>query len=214
MNCKLNAALILEYAVGEPSLEERQEVEVHLASCAECRAEVRFHRSLSRDLKDLPQPAFPPELEEVLVRAAIQTRRSLPKSTVAARSEADGRSRWLPILCGAAGLAIVGLLVLLLLPGRVFSPGSVDEMVYGGSGRTTNVMSDAFMLIRNLRQGWELLAQFLSWCSPVARALGSALEAVGAARWSALVGTVVAAVLVLRRFTRKRDVGHAKARGL
>lgn len=214
MNCGFQSDLLLEYATGEPSLAERQEVEVHLASCAECRSEVRFHRSLIADLTELPRPNFPPELEEVLVRAAVQSRRSLGPSSVGARVPRRTRVSWLPVLCGAAGLAIVGILILLLFPGRMFSPGTMDEMAYGGGGRGPGVMSDALMLIRNLRQGWSLLAQFLSWCSPVASAAVSALQAVGAMRWAALGASLFAALFVLRRVTRRRNVGHAKARSL
>ncbi|MBK8231621.1 MAG: hypothetical protein IT349_16090 [Candidatus Eisenbacteria bacterium] len=214
IGCDFNTDLLLEFAVGEIAQPERSEVEAHINGCAICRAEVRLHRSLARDLKDLPAPAFPSDLEEVLVRAAIQTRRSMPRSASRVRASRPTVA-WLPVLCGAAGLAIVGVLILLLLPGRMLSPGSVDEMVYGGAGRGTNVMGDALMLLRNLRQGWEFVLRVLGWLSPISRALGAVFEAVGAARWLMGLATTAVAVLAVRRLTRsRRQQPQAKVHGV
>lgn len=214
MGCDFNTDLLLEFAVGEIAQAERAEVEAHVNGCVACRAEVRLHRSLARDLKELPAPSFPSDLEEVLVRAAIQTRRSMPRPTSRV-SPARPAVAWLPVLCGAAGLAIVGVLILLLLPGRMLSPGSVDEMVYGGAGRGTNVMGDALMLLRNLRQGWEFVLRVLGWLSPITRALGAVFEAVGAGRWLMVLATTTVAVWAVRRLTRSRkQQPQAKVHGV
>jgi len=97
----------------------------------------------------------------------------------------------------------------------MLSPGSVDEMVYGGAGRGTNVMGDALMLLRNLRQGWEFVLRVLGWLSPISRALGAVFEAVGAARWLMGLATTAVAVMAVRRLTRsRRQQPPAKVHGV
>jgi hypothetical protein len=55
--CSDVAPLLVFYACGEVSAEERAQIETHLASCAECRAQLGDENELLGALKDLPQAA-------------------------------------------------------------------------------------------------------------------------------------------------------------
>lgn len=213
--CDTSPQLLLEFALGDLDAAQTAEMKAHLAGCAACRLEVRSHRTLAEDLRSLPVPEPPADLEEILVRAAIQTRRSM--GVRAPRwSASRPRFTWTPILCGATGLAIVAVLCLLLLPGRVLSPSSMGEVVYGTGTRNVNALGDPMKLLSNVRQGWEMVTRFATWIAPLSKALGAALGAVGPMRWTLVVSALFGASFMLWRLTRpvvvKRGAPGANAR--
>lgn len=55
--CADIAPLLVFYSCDEVSPEEREQIEVHLASCAECRAQLEEENSLNSALADIAQPA-------------------------------------------------------------------------------------------------------------------------------------------------------------
>lgn len=213
-HCGFSPDALLEYAIGENTPQASDEVASHLVHCVTCRAEIAFHRSLAADLRTLSAPEPPADLEEVLVRAAIQARRSLGPGGRRNPGAVRRGISWTPILCGAVGLAVVAVFVLFLLPGRMLSPESLDDGGFG-RGRGTNVFGDTIQLLQNLRQGWEMVSRFLTWISPVSEALGAALAAVGVFGWSFLGVSFVGAALLLRRLTRsgqKKGTRHVVTR--
>jgi hypothetical protein len=216
MSCGFDKSLLLDFALGEISLPDRVETRRHIARCEPCNAELKFHRSLSRDLEALPVPSFPAHLEEILVRSAVQVRRSIARGAHGELAIGRLRFSWTPVLCTAAGLAIVAVLVLILMPGSLVSPGGTQAPGVGGMGRGASVVSDVMRFVSNVQEGWSIARDFLGRLSPVGRAAGAVFEAIGLERWGILAFSVFAVVLLLWRFTkpgRKRSVGHVKARG-
>lgn len=207
--CTCDRSLLLEFALGELDPQQRLRVAAQVSDCASCAAEVRAHERLTEDLKRLPVPAFPLPLEEVLIRSAVQVRRGL-----AGRRAARKEFAWTPVLCATAGLAIVAVLVLILRPTNLVGPGtSMDEVVYGGAGRGATAFQDLVQLYANIRQGWELLVEFLGKLAPVWRAMRALLGAVGAVRIAMAGVSVLLVVVVLWRWGRpRRNVRHASAR--
>jgi hypothetical protein len=208
--CTCDRSLLLEFALGELEPQQRVRIAAQVRDCPACAAEVRAHERLAGDLRLLPVPAFPAQLEEVLVRSAVQARRGL-----AGRQTAAGKEfAWTPVLCAAAGLAIVAVLVLILRPTNLVGPGSsMDEVVYGGAGRGATAFQDLVRLYDNIRQGWEILVDFLGKLAPVWRAVRVLLGAVGTARIAMAGTSVLLVVVLLWRWGRpKRNVRHANAR--
>ncbi|MCA9727200.1 MAG: hypothetical protein R3E12_16640 [Candidatus Eisenbacteria bacterium] len=208
--CACDQSLLLEFALGDLEPSQRSRVEAQVRQCPACASEVRRYRELIGDLGALPIAPFPIQLEEVLVRSAIQARRGMAGRKTAPRREFS----WTPVLCAAAGLAIVAVLVLILRPGNLVGPGSsVDEVVYGGVGRGATAFQDLVELYANIQQGWRILVEFLTKLAPVWRALRAALAAVGAVRIGLAAVSVLAVVALLWRLGRpKRKMGHANAR--
>jgi hypothetical protein len=209
--CSCDPSLLLGYALGDLTEPERARVEIQIRLCPSCAAEVETHRQLAGRLRRLPVPAFPAGLEEVLVRSAIQARRSRAGRAAVRQRE----FAWTPVLCAAAGLAIVAVLVLILNPGNLMNPGgSVDDVVYGGVGRSATAFQQLVELYANVRQGWDVLVEFLSRFAPVWRALQATVGAVGTVRIAMAGLSVLAVVLLLWRLVRpKRKIGAANARG-
>jgi hypothetical protein len=207
--CTCDRSLLLEFALGELDPQQRLRVAAQVRDCASCAAEVRAHERLAQDLERLPVPAFPLQLEEVLIRSAVQARRGL-----AGRRAARKEFAWTPVLCATAGLAIVAVLVLILRPTNLVGPGtSMDEVVYGGAGRGATAFQDLVQLYANIRQGWELLVEFVGKLAPVWRAMRALLGAVGAARIAMAGVSVLLVVVFLWRWGRpRRNVRHASAR--
>jgi anti-sigma factor RsiW len=182
--CTCDQSLLLEFALGELEPSQRPRVAAQVRDCPICASEVRSHQELAKDLARLPQPVFPIPLEEVLVRSAIQARR------------------------------VLAVLVLILSPANLVGTGSgVDEVVYGGAGRGATAFQDLVRLYANIRQGWEILVEFLGKLTPVWRALRALLGAVGVLRAGIAVLSVLAVVMLLWRWGRpRRKMGHANAR--
>jgi hypothetical protein len=214
MNCTFDKDLVQEYAIGEVTAYERREVEDHLGRCAHCRMEVAAFRQLARQLSDLPEPDFPDGLEETLIRASIQAARSTAPA-LEARSPIRLRPAWALGLASLAGTAVLVLLVVLLWPGRLSSWMPVNRVVGSGVGQGLGLLDGILRWVGDLRSGWSLLKEFVSYLSPVRRAASIALSGVAGPVWAALILGAVGGTLVLWRVTgggqkKMRRAGHAR----
>ena len=146
MKCTFNKDLLQEYAIGEVNPAERGQVEEHLGACTECRLEITDLRRMVRDLSSLPEPDFPVDLEDVLIRAAVQAGRS-QQGTYAVPRRSHLRPVWIYALAGGAGLVFVVFVVLLLWPGRfaVMGPGG------GVEGQGIGLLDSVFGWAQNVR---------------------------------------------------------------
>ncbi len=205
MRCQFDKILLEEYAIGEVKAAERTQVESHLSACADCRLEVTDLRRLVRELTALPEPEFPPELEETLVRSAIQAgRAALPvRSGVRA---AGARPGWVYVLSGAAGLGFVMALLLLFWPARFAQIGSSGE---GGVGQGLGLLDSVFRWVDSAGTTWDSVRDFLNRFAPVGKAVRIAVAGVGSSLWTAVALGAVATALFLWRLT---STGQKKAR--
>lgn len=214
MKCPFDRDLLQEYAVGEVTAPERSRVEEHLGICADCRLEVTDLRRIVRDLTALPEPDFPPDLEEVLVRSAIQAGRDL--QTIRPLPRRTGiRPTWVYAMSGAVGLAAVIFLVVLLWPSRVGQEGPVGRMVGGGVGQGLGLLDSIMRWLEGVRSSWDAVSDYLGRFAPVGRAVRVAVAGVGSSLWTALALGGVAIALLLWRITgaghkKMRSVDHAK----
>lgn len=209
MTCDFNKGLLQEFAIGEVSGAERREVESHLAHCIHCRAEVAYQRQLARDLAAVPEPDFPLELEEVLIRSSIQ----------AAMTGEAGRSiktsklqpAWVLALGSAAGLGIIILLVLLLWPARVTTWGGLEPT---GGGQGLGLLDGVTRWIADFRAALQTVQDFFSHFAPVLKAVRMALGALGGSVWAALILGALSTTLLLWRISsagkKTRGIDHAK----
>jgi anti-sigma factor RsiW len=110
MNCLFDKDLLQEYAIGEIMEADRATVEGHLTVCAVCRLEVADLRRLARDLSSIPEPAFPVDLEEVLVRAAFQAARAQQPVRVTSVRPVGLRRSWTLVPARSASLSRVSWL--------------------------------------------------------------------------------------------------------
>jgi hypothetical protein len=218
MSCVFDKDLILEYAIGEVTPDERQQVESHLTACTACRMEVATQRQMVRELVKLPEPAFPSDLEDVLVRASLQAfkteRASRPGQAIAPRRGLY----WAFGLGGLLGFGVLVLLVLLLWPGRVSSWVPLGRALDGGVGQGLGLLDSVMQWVADLRAGWGILREFAQLLSPVQRAMKVALAGVGGPIWASLVLGVLGATILLWRVTsagqkKMRSMGHAKQQG-
>jgi anti-sigma factor RsiW len=209
--CECDKELLVAHALGETDPAEVAALEARLRDCPDCREEFSLHRQLADDLAGRPPAPMPADLREILIRSAIQVRRDSSPAWASSRSSGRGRIAWTPILCAGAGLAIVGLLVLLVLPGG--GPGgSVDEVVVGGVGRGATAVEEILQLVSNLQSGWNLASDFLQRFAPLARAVQTAFSAVGLLRWAVTFLSVLGVIGLLWRLNRSsqnRSVRHA-----
>ena len=210
--CDCDKTLLMEYAIGEIDPPDIPGVEAQIRNCPVCAEDLRLQRNMVTDLESRPEAIFPQHLREVLVRSAVHARRDLIS---AAPQASSGRVRfsWTPVLCASAGLAIVAVMMLLLMPGA--TGGSMDEMVFGGAGRGATALNEILDLFSNLRRGWDLLWRLLEPFTPVVRAVQSVLVAFGVVRWTMVLLSVFAATALVWRFTRtgqERSLKHAKTR--
>lgn len=206
MKCECDKTLLLDYAIGALSEEERRRAEAQVRACPSCALELESHRALAADLASLPKPDFPPGLEAVLVRTAIEAGRR--------RSPAGSRRTfaWIPVLCAAAGLAIIAVLAMILNPSNLAPTGGTLEGVPRG-GRGATVFDDLLQLYANLQQGWVILRDFASRFAPVARAFRTVAGVIGVQGAVITLASAAGVMIALWRFTRpRRKVRHANAR--
>lgn len=210
--CNFDKTLLVDYAAGDIDVAGRVEVTAHVSRCHGCRLELRFHQDLASDLQKLSRPEFPPHLEEVLVRSAVQAGRAARPAMAA-----GGRFRfsWTPVLCAGAGLAIVAVLALILTPGSWVTSGPGDGSVIGTVGQGTSLVNDMMRTVSTLQDAWGIAKDFLGRFAPIGRAIGAVASAVGLERWLILGASILTAALLLWRVTRlgqKRSVGHVRIR--
>ena len=213
MKCTFNKDLLQEYAIGEVNPAERGQVEEHLGACTECRLEITDLRRMVRDLSSLPEPDFPVDLEDVLIRAAVQAGRS-QQGTNAVPPRTHKPPDWNYAQAGGAGLVFVVFVVLLLWPGRfaVMGPGG------GVEGQGIGLLDSVFGWAQNVRDTWATTKVFLSRFAPVTKAVRVAVAGLGTTLWGALALGAIATGLLLWRITgsgekkRVRSVDHAKPR--
>ena len=201
----------MAHALGEADPADVPAIEARLRKCPTCRDEFSVHRLVADDLAARPPAPMPGDLREVLIRSAIQVRRDSRPAWAAPRTGTRGRIAWTPILCAGAGLAIVGMLVLLVMPGG--GPGgSVDDVVVGGVGRGATAVEEILQLLSNLQAGWNLAGQFFQRFSPLTRGVQTAFSAVGMVRWVVAGLSVLGVIGLLWRLNRSsqnRRVRHA-----
>lgn len=104
MACPFDRGLLAAYFDGEASPPEREQVDRHLASCADCRRDLVEMRAAVTRVKSLPRVKAPPALA-LHVAAAISGR----------RAGGAAPARWFPAVAGAAAAALVVAGVLILV---------------------------------------------------------------------------------------------------
>ena len=210
MNCLFDRDLLQEYAIGEIIEADRATVEGHLTGCAGCRLEVADLRRLARDLSSIPEPAFPIDLEEVLVRAAVQAGRSQQPVRVNSRRPAGPRRSWTLVLAGAVGLSLAGFVVVSLWSSLLALPGTGM-----GGGQGLGLRDSLLGWVEALRSFWSTASDFLDRFAPVRKAARAGLGGLTVSLITAMGLGAAATGLVLWRIAdpRKRKVNHAKPRG-
>lgn len=207
MNCMFDKDLLQEYAIGEIIEADRATVEGHLTGCVVCRLEVADLRRLARDLSSIPEPTFPIDLEEVLVRAAVQAGRTQQPIRATSLRPAGLRRSWTLVLVGAVGLALAGFVVVSLWSSLLALPGSGV-----GRGQGLGLADSLLGWVETLRSFWSAASDFLGRFAPVRKAARAGLSGLTISILGAMVMGVAATGLVLWRIAgpRKRKVHHAK----
>lgn len=161
-------ALSGAYAVDALDDLERAEFEVHLAQCADCRAEVDGLREAAGLLAELEPVAPPPELRDRLL-ADVRRVRPLPPIAQSESSTPAGprllrRAMRLPLLAAAAVvLALVGVGVVVQPWQHSSEPGqisAVDQVLRATDAqRVTQKLSDGARatLVRSVSEGRAVL---------------------------------------------------------
>ena len=99
------------YALGALEPAEIQDVDEHLATCAECRTELAELEEMKDYLGEVPPEAFlegPPEGGDLLLQRTLREVRELTPEPVQAPAPVKRRSRWL--LVAAALVLVAGAL--------------------------------------------------------------------------------------------------------
>jgi anti-sigma factor RsiW len=132
------------YALGALEPDEAAEVEAHLATCAECRAEVAELAELKDFLGEVPPEAFldgPPEDGDLLLQRTLREVRE-PHRPSTVGKPAKRRSRWL--LAAAAVVVVGGALGGGVALGRTTAPDTTQDTVQPPvAGATQVTASDA-----------------------------------------------------------------------
>lgn len=213
MRCRFDQDLLQEYAIGEVTAAERSQVEGHLERCADCRLEVTDFRHLVRDLAALPEPEFPSDLEEVLIRSAVQAGRALQPPRPVVRP-AGIRRVWVYAFSGAAGLLVSIFLIAMLWPFRESAGGPFDRVLGNGVGQGLGLLDSALRWGTGARSTFDAVSDFLNRFAPVGKAVRIAAAGVGTSLWAALLLGAIAVALLLWRITgagqkKMRSIDHA-----
>ncbi|MBN1446685.1 MAG: hypothetical protein JXA28_02040 [Bacteroidetes bacterium] len=97
--------MLRQLADGNLDATEAHPIEVHLASCTQCRMIVAFERDLVRALRETPLPQASPDFDPAVLRAV--SRRNHPAAT--------SRLPW--VKYAAAGILISATLIVITLAG-------------------------------------------------------------------------------------------------
>lgn len=142
------------YALGALEPDEAREVDEHLATCAECRAELAELEEMKEFLGEVPPEAFldgpPPDGDLLLQR----TLREVRTAEAAAPAPAKRRSPWL--LVAAAVVLVAGALAGGVLIGRQ-SVGEADQPVAGSKHVTATDSTTGTRMATTVepRAGWS-----------------------------------------------------------
>ncbi|WP_371403669.1 zf-HC2 domain-containing protein [Kribbella sp. NBC_00662] len=121
------------YALGALEPGEVAEVDEHLATCAECRAELAELEEMKEFLGEVPPEAFlegPPEGGDLLLQRTLrEVRESAPEPVVVAAPAKRRSSRWLMV--AAAFVAVAGALGGGVALGRSTAPPQATEPAAG-----------------------------------------------------------------------------------
>jgi anti-sigma factor RsiW len=148
------------YALGALEPGEVQELDAHLATCAECRAELAELEEIRDFLGEVPPEAFlegPPEGGDLLLQRTLREVRELEPAPAPAPAvvPAKRRSRWLMVAAAAvvvAGALLGGGVML----GRSTAPQADAPVAGSKQVSTTDTVSGASMATTvEPRAGWS-----------------------------------------------------------
>ncbi len=145
------------YALGALEPGEVQEVDEHLATCAECRAEVDELEELKQFLGEVPPEAFldgPPEGGDLLLQRTLREVRALTPESAPLPAPVKRRSRWL--LVAAAVLVIAGALGGGVAIGRATAPDNAPPVAGSKVVTATDTATGTTMVTTvEPRPGWS-----------------------------------------------------------
>jgi hypothetical protein len=145
------------YALGALEPAEVQEVDVHLATCAECRAELAELEEMKDFLGEVPPEAFlegPPEGGDLLLQRTLREVRELTAEAVPPPARVRRRSRWL--LVAAALVLVAGALGGGVALGRHTAP-QADQPAAGYKEITATDTNTGTTMVTTVepRAGWS-----------------------------------------------------------
>ncbi|MEU4195933.1 zf-HC2 domain-containing protein [Kribbella sp. NPDC026611] len=147
------------YALGALEPGEVQEVDQHLATCAECRAELADLNEIKDFLGEVPPEAFlegPPEGGDLLLQRTLREVRELTPAVEpeVVHAPVKKRSRWL--LVAAAAVVVAGALGGGVALGRSTAPQADGPVAGYKEATTTDTVSGASMATTvEPRSGWS-----------------------------------------------------------
>jgi hypothetical protein len=145
------------YALGALEPSEAQEVDEHLATCAECRAELAELEEMKEFLGEVPPEAFldgPPEGGDLMLRRTLREVRELASEPAAVPAPPKRRSRWLMV--AAAVVVVAGALGGGVLLGRQTAPDPNQPVAGSKQVTTTDTATGATMAATvEPRTGWS-----------------------------------------------------------
>ncbi|MDW8106699.1 MAG: zf-HC2 domain-containing protein [Armatimonadota bacterium] len=123
MRCEQIQSLLHDYVEGSLGTVMHQQVEAHLACCAECQRELRYVRGIWQGLRQMPEVAPPADLHaRIMTHVRANTRLREPAPHVAFL-------RWFGAAAVAASLLLMGFLI-------VQSDGVQAAFGFGGMRKT------------------------------------------------------------------------------
>lgn len=111
MNCEQIAELIPGYALDALDLEERMLVEMHLAQCPECQAELEALRPVASSLAFVAEVQEPSAQLRERIRADLSTPHLVDAQRVPGRHQPRGKLIPFPAWALAAAAVFIGLIV-------------------------------------------------------------------------------------------------------
>ena len=147
------------YALGALEPDEVREVDEHLATCAECRAELAELEQMKDFLGEVPPEAFldgAPDGGDLLLQRTLREVRELtPEPAAEPTAPAKRRSRWLMV--AASIVLVAGALVGGVAIGRSTAPQPADVPVAGSKQVTVTDTDTGATMATTLepRPGWS-----------------------------------------------------------
>jgi Putative zinc-finger len=146
------------YALGALEPGEVAEVDEHLATCAECRAELAELEEMKAFLGEVPPEAFlegPPEGGDLLLQRTLREVRESSPEPVVETPPRRNRSRWLMV--AAALVVVAGALGGGVALGRSTAPPQANEPAAGYKEVTTTDTASGATMATTVepRTGWS-----------------------------------------------------------